>query len=111
MCVCMCVCVCVCVYVCVCVCVYVCMCVYVCVYVCMCVCVCVYVCVSEYKTGSVSNSEWHYLESIHVSQTIEFKISFFVSKMSKFHRLVNCALVRCDGLHGAKFPVMPPGYL
>ena len=51
-------------------CVCVCMCVYVCVYVCMCVCVCVcvYVCVSEYKTGSVSNSEWHYLESIHVSQ-------------------------------------------
>ena len=47
-----------------------CVCVYVCVYVCMCVCVCVcvYVCVSEYKTGSVSNSEWHYLESIHVSQ-------------------------------------------
>ena len=46
-----------------------------------------------------------------IPQTIEFKIPFFVSKMPEFHRLANCALVRCDGLHQAKFPVMPSGYL
>ena len=54
---------------------------------------------------------FHVAGCSNIPQTIEFKIPFFVSKMPEFHRLVNCALVRCDGLHQAKFPVMPPVYL